>query len=412
MRETRRVLAFYGWLFAAAGAAFVLAEPLVLAALSAATAFLPGARALPPHGPSLWLGLSGSLLAALSALAFSLSRDPEQPAAWTALLLSKGVSASLFCVFAWRQGNPAFLGAALVDGAILGHLAVLRPPAYEVWFLKLNERRTGSALWLRDTRSRGVRSRWYVWFDAPRKRVVQGRWDEPSGVPLPCPLAGKRLAARGPAAEWDVRWSAGRAPKFSFVPAPLSLLGLSASRYETPVPAALFSGRLGVDGEEFRFEQAPGALGHVWGRAMAPEWRWAHAVLEREGEPPATLELLSARVEAAGARSPWLTSANLWLDGRLRRSTSVWRCWRNRSRRAGDVWSFALDFGDVRAEGECRLAADMTATLGYESPDGRRLECRNTKLGSMTVALTGPRGRRLALSAPGSAAVEFTGPRA
>ena len=411
---TRRLLAFYGWLFALAGAAFVLAEPLVLAALSWGARLIPGARPLPAQGPSLWLGLTGSLMAVLSFLAFSLSRDPDQPSVWQALLLSKGVSAGLFCVFAARSGNPAFLAAAAVDAAILVHLRLLRPAGYEVWFLKLNDPRTGSALWLRETQSlRGaarVSSRWYVWFDAVGRRVLKGRWDEPSGGAAVSPLAAGRMTARGPGVEWDVRWAKGEAPAFEFVPRPLAALGLASSRYEAPVPAGRFSGRLALEGQEFVFEGAPGSIGHLWGRAMAAEWRWAHAAFAREGAPYAVVEVLSARVEAAGVPLPWLTAANLWLDGRLHRCSGVWRGLRSASSREGDVWRFSLDFGGLRAEGECSPAPGMTAELVYESPDGRRLLCRNSKTGALRLKLLDDGGPRGELCARGCAAVEFAGP--
>lgn len=77
----RRWLGVYAGVFAAAGAVFVALPGVVTALLS-----VPGA------GRSLWLGLTGSLMAVLTLLAWELSRDPAQAPVWRALLLSKAVS--------------------------------------------------------------------------------------------------------------------------------------------------------------------------------------------------------------------------------------------------------------------------------------------------------------------------------
>lgn len=408
MPQKRRsaVLAAYGWLFAGAGAAFVLAEGWTLWALGLGTRLLFGpVPALEPRGPGLWLGLTGSLMAVLSLLAFSLAEDPDQPAAWRALIVSKAVSTALFCAFAARARHPAFLLAAAVDGSICLHLLVLRARsrAYDAWFLKLNDPATRSALWLRRTSGGGrPPEHWYVWFDAPRARVVSGKWADPEAA-APA-LDRRRLRARGKEASWDVSWTAPEAPAFRWVPAVLSWTGLAPSVYETPVSLARFSGAFRAGGEEFRFQAAPGCVGHLWGRSMAREWRWTHAVLEREGREPAVLEVLSAR---AGVFMPWLTCGNLWLDGRGRRSMALGAAPRGGASRDGDRWRFSLDFGDVRAEGECAPREGMTAELRYDSPDGRALRCRNSKTGWLKLRLTGDGGRSQELATADAAAVEF-----
>jgi hypothetical protein len=120
------------------------------------------------------------------------------------------------------------------------------------------------------------------------------------------------------------------------------------------------------------------------------------------------LELLWAEAQAGGVSLPALTFANPWHEGRLRESIGILRGLRNSSRRDGDRWRFRVDFGDLVAEGECAPA--LTAELDYESPDGRKLVCRNSKNGSMSVVLSGSTAAELRTE--DAAAVEYAEDRA
>jgi hypothetical protein len=432
----KRLLTFYGWLFAVCGIAFVFAAPLVTGLLNVAASMLPGARPLVEPGPTLWLGLAGSMMAMVAYLSLELARDEGQDAAWNTLLLSKGTSTALFCLFALLQRNTVFLVGAVVDGTIFLHLRILRrgaspgvlvsrmepgKPFYEVWFAKLNDPTTRNALWLRYTLTRGPgpgeASCWYVFFDRQKGRVQSGRWDEPltqwcASADSPFMLGGARLSPGRAQADhngvsWDLSWSAAQAPAFGFIPPALELSGAASSGYETPVSLARFSGVIELDGIEHRFEGAPGCLGHVWGRRLAHDWRWAHAVFPgKDGESDAVFEILSARVRLGPWLSPRLTCANLWYEGRLYRSVGLWRGLRNISELEAGRWNFRVEAGGAVIEGECAPAADLTASLDYESPDGRRLICRNSKTGAMKLRVATGR-RRAELATADGAAVEF-----
>ena len=426
---SERILRLYALLFAVSGAVFVAAPGRVYAAVNLAAALLPGAAPLVDAGPGIWLVLTGSMMAMIAYLCLEVARDPGQDAAWTALLLSKGTSTALFVLFAALRRDAAFLPAALVDGAIFLHLRRLRSarpaaasgpfasrlpgepgPFYEVWFAKLNDP-GGNAAWLRYTVTRaegggGEAACWFVLFDKQAGRAIQGRWSRPLALLSrhdgPFDLEGSafregRMTGRGAGASWDFSWSRARAPVFAFVPRLLSLTGLAASEYVSPVSLARFDGVLRVEGRDYVFRGAPGSVGHVWGRSMAEGWSWAHAAF---GE--SVFEILSAQVRLGPLALPRLTCAHLWHEGRHYRSVGLWEGFRNESVLRGDRWRFRARMDGVLVEGECAQAPAMTAGLEYRGPDGRRLVCRNSKTGSMTLRVGGRE-----LRCDGAAAVEF-----
>lgn len=302
-----------------------------------------------------------------------------------------------------------------------------RAPFYETWFAKLNDPRTGDALWLRyaltSGRGGGSAAVWYALFDRAGGRVRRGSVDSPLDVVelgrgarhvrlRDGWLASDRLYGRVSDASWDLEWEALAAPPFRFVPPSLSWTGLAATEYWTPAPLARFRGKAAVDGHEFHADGALGSVGHLWGRRLAEEWRWAHAVLD-DGEP-AVFEILSSRVRLGPWRTPWLTAANLWRGGRHLRSCGLRAVLANSSELVGGGWAFRVGFPGLGVEGECVQDARLTAELVYDGPSGERRLCRNSKTGSMRLRLRaggGPDGNRTeTLSTEGAAAVEFVGP--
>jgi len=412
----RPLLRAYALVFLVAGLLFVFAERLVLAWIGAAAA-LAGAPALALAGPSLWLGLAGSLMAVIALLAFRLARAPGRAEAWDALLLSKAVSSGLFVFFAARTRNPVFLGAAAVDGGILAHLYSLRvlfersrdplaprsgPPAYEAWFARASDPATGRALWVRRARLEGERGAeslvWAVFFEPSAGRVVVRRWSEAPGS---WTLTADGLEGAGPGVSWKFSWTRLPCPSFDVVPA--WLRGLSFSRgYASAAPAARFSGRAALDGTEWTFARGLGSVGHVWGEGLGRGWWWAHAVLDAAGGEPVVVEVLSAPA-FLGRRA---TSVWFWRGGRLRAAAGPLRLLLNSSRRDGDVWSFSARAGGLLIEGTCRPGP--RAELEYADASGRRLVCRNSKTSELTLRLSGG-GASEELSTK-TAAVEYAEP--
>lgn len=426
----RLTLRLYAGLFVVVGFFFVARERLVLETFSWFGAWV-GLAPLVPSGPSLWLGLTGSLMCVIAWLAFRLSRDTSQSVAWEALLLSKAVSSALFLVFLAQTGKILFLASAVVDGSIMVHLFFLRrlcdggpglaprlavpAPFYEVWFARLNDAATGRALWIRYTLlNRGGQNEaacWAVFFDPARGRVVSRRWEGGAAVGAAdsifrmgsSVLAPGLLEGSGEGVSWNLRWSPGPCPPAAVISSWVRASGLSSSGYDSVAPAARFQGSAVLDGETWDFAGASGSVGHVWGRSYNPGWWWAHSVFPGKDGDEAVFEILSA----PGPLGVRITSAILWKDGRMHRSCGPLALLRNGSRREDDRWLFSARFGALTVEGECALG--LAATLHYVGPRSEKLACRNSKVSAMRLRLDD--GRETEELTTNAAAMEFAAPR-
>lgn len=376
----RRWLSLYSAVFAAAGAAFVAAPGTVTELLGVLT------RSAPPGGgdASLWLGLTGSLMAVLALLSWELSREPGQAAPWRALLLSKGVSSALFVAFAARGGGAGYLAAALVDGAILIHLALLREaheplaaweprlpasPAlrHEAFFLVFRDAASGASFWLRhEADPAGGRVQWAV---TDRHDVRQGAWET-------APFAGfsrQGSRASGPGGAWDLRWSDGPVAPYALVPRWLWRLGLAGTMYVTSAPAARFTGAVELGGRRWALDGAPGCVGHLWGRRHGARWQWAHAFWPERG---VMAEALTAQGRLGGWLTPFVRTAALWKDGRLTVASSVG----GPQAFDGGTWTFRAG----ALAGVCRTEPRLTCELPH-SDRGRRVVVRHCTAGALRV---------------------------
>ncbi|MBI2363294.1 MAG: hypothetical protein HYV15_07945 [Elusimicrobia bacterium] len=388
----RRWLGLYAAVFAAAGAAFLLAPGPVTGLLAALT----GAPAPGRGGLSLWLGLTGSLMAVLTLLAWELSRDPGQGALWRALLLSKAVSSLLFVDFAVQGGGAGYLAAALVDSAILVHLAFLREAhepldawsprlpswaalRHEAWFLIFRDPASGDAFWLRYESGRGAggvsgRCQWAL----TRHGVGVQQGARETGASKPegtlFRAEGARLARReaefsGPGASWKLSWDEGPVPSIPLVPRWLWRLGAAGTMYVSAAPAALFSGTVTLGERTWTLAGAPGCVGHLWGRRHGARWLWAHAYWPERG---VMVETLAAQGRLGRWLTPVVKTAALWRDGRLSRAAAFGGV----PSQDGGAWTFRA--GGV--SGTCRSEPRLTCELAHEG-----VLVRHCTAGSMKV---------------------------
>ncbi|MBI4368784.1 MAG: hypothetical protein HY547_00990 [Elusimicrobia bacterium] len=417
----------YGWLFLYAGVVFVAAPRLVIDVISSALAWLPASRPLSGQEPTLWLALAGSMMAMISYLSFELSRDPNNMPAWNVMIISKTVSATLFLCFALLERNSLWLVLVLIDGPIGIHFALMRPPKklkgddlvwaaqsktdkkrfYEIWFLKLNDPMTRNALWVRYTilkKNREIQGTcWYILFDSADQIIRQGRWDAPAhfiegGVIKigESRLSHDRAAANNGCVSWNLGWQQTLPPRLPLIPKILRLCGIAKSNYVTPMPCGIFNGEASIDGALYRFNQAPGSAGHIWGRRMPHHWRWAQAIL---GPPQnrVVIEILSARARLGPFLLPPLTFAHCWLNGRYYSCSLKSALMRNKINAEKLNWSYELVFSAFKAKGFCRPGA-LVAEVAYEDTDGRKLLCHNTKTGFISLDI---------MPGPGMAAAHF-----
>ena len=89
-----------------------------------------------------------------------------------------------------------------------------------------------------------------------------------------------------------------------------------------PVPMAVFTGRLAVDGEPVEVAGWTGSQNHNWGSQHTDEYAWGQ-VAGFDDAPGSFLECSTARVRVAGLRTPWLSPMVLRHDGREYSLTGV-----------------------------------------------------------------------------------------
>ncbi|MBI4386429.1 MAG: hypothetical protein HY551_03525 [Elusimicrobia bacterium] len=295
-------------------------------------------------------------------------------------------------------------------------------PFYETWFLKLNDPANRNALWVRYSlvqRLGGAEATgWFVLFDAQREEVFQRRYNfKETELALsaadPLYRAGanilERRRARGgwEGVEWDVRCEREVVPGGELIPPILGRLGIASSMYAAVIGGGTFQGEASCDGRRYVFTQAAGSAGHLWGRRMGRQWRWAHATFQDPSGDWVGFEILSAQGRLGPASTPVVTSARLWKGGRLHVSLGLWAGLRNKTFSRPGGWSFRVHFDGFIAEGDCASREESTARLEYEGPRGESLVCRSSMLGACRLSLTDRSGAGIAeYRTQDSAAVE------
>jgi hypothetical protein len=187
------------------------------------------------------------------------------------------------------------------------------------------------------------------------------------------------LELRGHSIEWDLRYVGDERP---IRPLPFAFMyeaPLPKSKLLTPVPDAVFSGELRVDGERWPVEGWKGMQGHNWGSGHAELYAWCHANAWNE-DREFVLEGLSARVRVGPILSPMTTIVSVRHRGVAYDFNQPIDLLRAR----GDVtlrrWNFAARSKHARIEGLVEADARDMVGLYYPNPDGPMTYCLNSKL--------------------------------
>jgi hypothetical protein len=278
---------------------------------------------------------------------------------------------------------------------------------YEVYYLKLNHRASGTAFWLRYTllvplagRGRPVAELWGIAFDPaePSHNLALKRT-----VPLADAEIGRdrfrfrigdaelrhasaRGLLEGPAGrlEWDLAWAP---PVRSFRHFPLEAmyrLPLPKTKVLVPNQDVGFRGRVRWNERTIDCLDEPGQQTHLWGTKHAERWVWGHGNLF-EGGVDASFECLAARIRLGPLSTPDLTLLFLRRGQRLQRLDALWRA--PFQRVEADLPRFAFDgSGDgLRLRGEASARPEDFVGVEYTDPDGERLWCYNTKVADLRL---------------------------
>ncbi len=239
-----------------------------------------------------------------------------------------------------------------------------------------------------------------------------GNRDRFRGLPQVFHLGASRLDSQNAlgkagAISWDLTFrDSGK--RFCHVPKALKALGIAKSTLESCFLDLRFSGTIRNGEKEIQIREAPGLIGHVYGKKQAYEWAWAQCN-SFEGAEDAVFEGLSARVRLGKWITPPVSSFVLFLGEKRYAFSSVWRLFSAESKFGEGKWVFSANFKGVSIEGEATAPdSRQVALVQYTDTDGSSLWCRNSKLSDLRIRIVDPEhGIDRILLAKDSAAFEI-----
>lgn len=259
---------------------------------------------------------------------------------------------------------------------------------HEVWYLTLNDPRTGAGFWLRYTlhsaKDGGLSATrlWFVSFILDGRGGECARWhDQPLLQPSPAPeefaleLAAGRLTSRRAmgqlttpegTVEWDLGWSS-QAPPRPMLPAPLGrVAALLGWGLWVAAPAAQFSGTVRVGDRSFTLERAPGSQSHHWGEQPWHRWTW-FSCSSFEDAPDAFLEGLAIQWPPRWPLPLGLCSAVLRWDGRVFEMSGLRSMLLGRAQGGADGLWLSLEHPALRLHGLIESSPDEMVQVGYHT---------------------------------------------
>ncbi len=314
------------------------------------------------------------------------------------------------------------------DGRRRGH--------YEVWYLTLNDPKSGDGYWIRytlesplDGHGEPYAQLWFARFspaDPARTFGINRKLPIASFAsaksPFSVTLGANRLAhdqARGAlsgdghAVEWDLTWKpTGRTlhqlPKVMYRRG-----GLGETTVLSPNVDIALNGSITVDGQRFELCDAPGGQTHLWGKKHAHAWAWGHCNAF-DDHPGTALEVLTVNLVRRGIKLPQMTVCTLRLDGEdLAFNHFHQALWTKDATTGTGLFRFTAQSVLDKVEGEFTCRADDLVRANYHDPDGDPSYCHNSCAADLRLTVLRRSGlgwkERLRLVAPKRGHFEVAG---
>ncbi len=293
----------------------------------------------------------------------------------------------------------------------------LGPGHYEVWYLTLAHRESGTGFWIRYTlespdvnTGRAYAQLWFARGDHGRPERTFGfnrRFPIESLIPRRDPFELRigdavltnqslrgALAGDGHDVTWDLR----------FVPASCThyhLPDFAYLRRGTLVDTVVFSpnlsialtGTITVDGETYDLRGSPGGQTHLYGRKHAYAWAWAHcnAFDSGEGHEAAVMEALTVQLRRGPVLLPQMTLVTVYPDGLGGEALSfnkVVNLPRNRAEYGTGYYRLVGEGVTAKAEVALSCRPEDMVRAEYVDPDGEPAYCHNTVVARCEVKLS------------------------
>ena len=402
---------------------------------------------------TLWYILALSLMGIITVCAWQSAKHPSHTETYYALLTAKLISTLGFILLAIYDGS-AWIVAAVGDGFVAltlwgshrlsfkGKPPLLpsfarafrgQSPFHEEWFTEIKAG-PDQAFWFRYSILKGTQQKASTWALCFNPTGVSGHKDSEAlsdlspGNCVLIPEKGDRSRFRGRpqvfhlgASHLDEKNFIGQAgpiswdltfrdlgKRFCHVPKPLQVLGIAKSTLESCFLDLRFSGTIRNGSEEIQINEAPGLIGHIYGKKHAHEWTWAHCNSFAEA-PEVVFEGLSARVRLGKWITPPVSSFVLYIGKKCYSFSSIWTLFSPESQFGNGKWVFKTTQKGVTLEGEAMAPGpEQIALVHYTDTDGSSLWCKNSKLSDLKIRVVDPKqGLDRTFVAKASAAFEI-----
>ncbi len=304
---------------------------------------------------------------------------------------------------------------------------------YEAWFLTLNDRGSGTGIWIRFAMHAPQAgpadcSLWFCAMHPDGTRVATRRTfpidalrEEPD--PRRLIIADAELSARGTAGafddvRWELLWEPADRPGLPVHPL-VERARLARTMYVIPQPSVAIEGSVTFDGREIELSGARGAQAHLWGAKHAGQWGWMHAsdLESTDGEPRAGdwIDGISIVGRRFGRAVGPHTSVVGCLLGDEFEATSPRSVLRATSSSTLACYRAQTATGTRRVAFDVQAPRETLVGVTYDDPDGELMRCWNTEVASAHIWVwdrTSRRGGapwmlRDTLQAPGRACFEY-----
>ncbi|MBI4818206.1 MAG: hypothetical protein HY791_18225 [Deltaproteobacteria bacterium] len=298
----------------------------------------------------------------------------------------------------------------------------------ESYFLRANHPTERKAFWLKATifkplHGPAIAETWAIVFDgadrfAERETVplesarFRGSPPRIEAAKLEIHVDGDGVAkgsVSGPTgrAEIDLAWTV----EAGSLGAPLCLLPLESlldgpfpkSKLLTPYPSLVFRGQISAPGRTFAIDGWHGMLGHNWGKEHAHEYLWGQCNFLDGSGTAASAEAFTARIKVGPVVSPRISALVVRTRGHEYRFERLYDLWRQKVWTDELYWSLRMRSDVAEASLTMRTSWSEVVCLGYDSPNGKRSFCVNSKLAKSTLELRAPGENRTFVSAHGGA---------
>lgn len=277
---------------------------------------------------------------------------------------------------------------------------------YEVYYLTLTDPASGVGLWIRYTllapdEGDATCSLWFIASDPAgpplaRKRTLPIGELHATAGPFRLAVGDADLGddgMRGAFGDvaWDLSWTV-HAPGAQPVHPLLERTRVARTVLTLPHPHVRVSGTVRIGERTLTLRAAPGGQAHLWGRAHAARWAWAHCS-DFAARPDDWLDAVSVYLPRLGRELGPSTPVVGRIGGEPFAATGPLRVARTASRFGVGGWTFDARDGRRRLQASVSAPAETLAGVTYHDPDGAPAYCYNSEVATMRLDVLHRAGR-------------------